>query len=489
MRESIKRLTTDSAVYGLGQALGRAVQLLLVPVLTRLLVPAEFGVAELIAGYLGTAVLVLVFGMDGALARLFYEEQDRPARIRMVSTSLLFRLLVAAVAVGLILLFSGPLSVALLHGEAYRKYLWVGAVTVPFTLLVMFCNDVLRVTLQPVKYITLNLIQTVLVTSLSILFVGNRFHLSTAGILYGRLAGDALAAVAGFVLIRKSLGFTFDPGTLRRMLAYGAPTVPAAIAFAVIAGLDRFVLQRTRTIEEVATYSVALRFYSVMTFAAAAFSLAYGPFAYSRAKSEEAPRLFARVLVSYIALASLGAMIVGLFAPEVLRLLVTRAYRPDAAALPALLLAFAAVALGAYTVASIGIGLALKTHLAAYGAWCGALIATVVHMLFTPRLGALGAASATLAGYAGVAVVTFVFAQRVHPLPYRGVFAVVLFMTALGLATAAQHWAPAGGAGVATRIAAVLVFVGVCVRARVWTEHGAVAPRSRAGQGGPANSA
>jgi hypothetical protein len=92
-----------------------------------------------------------------------------------------------------------------------------------------------------------------------------------------------------------------------------------------------------------------------------------------------------------------------------------------------LLLAFAAVALGAYTVASIGIGLALRTPLLAVGAWCGALVAAAAHVLLTPRLGPSGAAVATLAGYTAVAGLTFVLAQRVHPLPYRGGRAAGLF--------------------------------------------------------------
>src|SRR5437764_12191928 len=127
MREPLRRLTTDSAVYGLGQALGRTVQLLLAPVLTRLLVPAEFGIAELVAGYMSTAVLVLVFGMDGALARFFYEQPDRATRVRMVSTSLAFRLLVSSAAAALVIACAPPLAAALLHGAAYAKYLWIGA--------------------------------------------------------------------------------------------------------------------------------------------------------------------------------------------------------------------------------------------------------------------------------------------------------------------------------------------------------------------------
>ena len=69
MREAMKRLTGESLVYGLGQVGGRAVQLLLVPVLTRALSQGAFGVTELVVAYMQTAALVLVFGMDAALDR------------------------------------------------------------------------------------------------------------------------------------------------------------------------------------------------------------------------------------------------------------------------------------------------------------------------------------------------------------------------------------------------------------------------------------
>ena len=181
------------------------------------------------------------------------------------------------------------------------------------------------------------------------------------------------------------------------------------------------------------------------------------------------------MLVGYVAVACLGAMTVGLFAPEALRVLVARSYHPEAASIPALLLAFAAVALGAYTVTSIGIGLALKTPLLGIAAWAGALAAGLAHLAFTPRLGPPGAALATLAGYVSVACLTFALAQRVRPMPYRGGAALALFGLALGLAFAAQRFAPQGIAGVAVRAAAIVLYAAVCWRMRVWTERTAVA--------------
>ncbi|HEY3216979.1 MAG TPA: hypothetical protein VGK93_10855, partial [Candidatus Eisenbacteria bacterium] len=85
MREALKHLTGESLVYGLGQVSGRAVQLLLVPVLTRALARDVYGVADLVLAYSQFAVLVLVFGMDAALVRFFYQEPDRQARRRMVA--------------------------------------------------------------------------------------------------------------------------------------------------------------------------------------------------------------------------------------------------------------------------------------------------------------------------------------------------------------------------------------------------------------------
>ena len=301
--------------------------------------------------------------------------------------------------------------------DVYRKYLLLGAVTLPFTLVVLFANDLLRVTFQPWKFIALNLAQTVLTAGLSLWLVLAK-HMGVAGVLYGRLAGDAACALFALVLVRHTIAPRFSAATLRRMLGYGAPLVPVAIAYGAITSLDRYVLQRTRSLEDVAVYGVAIKFFALVTMAVSAFQLAYGPFAFARASSPDAGRLYARVLAAYVAAASLAAMLAGLFAPEALAVVVPPAYA--GAAGPAAFLAFAAVAQGAYYVVSVGIGLALKTPLLGWAAGGAAVVAAVANLLLAPRLGPLGAGIATTLGYVTSAVLTYVVAQRVHPVPFRG---------------------------------------------------------------------
>ncbi|HEU5324141.1 MAG TPA: lipopolysaccharide biosynthesis protein, partial [Methylomirabilota bacterium] len=452
MRDALKKLTGESLVYGLGQAGGRAVQLLLVPVLTRLLDPGAFGVVELVIAYSQTAVLMLVFGMDGALARFFYHEPDREARIRMASSSLAFRLAVSAAAALLLWAFADPLAAQLVSGEVYRKYIRIGAATLPFTLVVLFGNDVLRVTFQPWKFIVLNIAQTVLTGGLSLWLVWAH-GLGVAGVLYGRLFGDGACALLALVLSRHTLRPRFSREALGRMLAYGAPTVPAAFAYGLTASADRFVLQRWHSLEEVAIYAVAIKFFAAVTMGVSAFQLAYGPWAYAHAHRPEGPKLFARAFGGYLCVAALVALAAAAFAPEALMVLVPEPYRR--AAWPAAWLAFAAVAQGSYTVASVGIGIALRTPLLAWGAGAAAAVSIVGSLLLAPRLGATGAAVATLLAHGASAVVTYRIAQRVHPLPYRGGRLLAVFAVALALALAAQGWTKAGVSGVAMKVAAV----------------------------------
>ena len=477
MREALGRLRSDALIYGFGQALGRGVQFLLVPILTRLLAPAVYGVSDLVLAYSQFVVLVLVFGTDAALVRFFYGEPDRDARRRMISTSLAFRLALGVAASAILALAAGAIAHSFLGSDAYRKYVMLGAWTLPWSLIVLFGNDVLRVTFQPWKFILLNVTQAAVTGLLSWYLVAER-GLGVAGILYGKLVGDACAALLAVALIRLNLTPRFNPGALRRMLAFGAPLVPASLAYGVISAADRYALQHDRSLAEVGVYAVAVKFFSLVMLGVQAFSLAFFPFAHARAASPEAPRIYALVMARYLAVASLGALAAGLFAPEALAWLVPAAYRD--AARPALLLTFAAVAYGAYYIACLGVQLSLRTPLLIWTAIAGAAAAVAGNMTLTPRFGPIGAAAATLAGNLTLALTTYAISQRVHPLPYRGGRLALVFALAAGLSFFGQRLIAPGPFGVALKLGVLLVFLGACAGLGIWHEHGAVSNGARA---------
>jgi O-antigen/teichoic acid export membrane protein len=263
------------------------------------------------------------------------------------------------------------------------------------------------------------------------------------------------------------------------MLGFGLPLLPAAFAYGVVSSADRYFLQRTHGLEEVGVYAVAVKFFTVVMMSVTAFSLAFFPIAHARASSPDAPRLYARVLALYVAVASGVALAIGLFTPEVLSVLVQPAYR--AAAGPAALLVFAAVAYGAYHVACLGIQLSLRTHLIGLTAMGGAVAAVVANALLAARFGMMGSAAATLIGNGMLAVLTYVVAQSIHPIPYRGRRLLALFGLAVVLSVVTPRVAPPGPWMWAAKCAALVLYGLAAAGLQVVRERGAVTAAARVG--------
>jgi O-antigen/teichoic acid export membrane protein len=460
---TLLKLTKESVVYGLGQAVGRGLQMVLVPIFTHVFRPDEYGVIDLLALVTSIAAFLIVMGTDAALARFFYDAGDVEERKTLVSTLAAWRIGLAFTAAIVLWLAAPVLSNLILASPDYVKYVRISAWSLPFTVLVFFQNDVLRVTFQPWKFIVLNVLDTVAVAGLSILFVVT-LHRQVSGVLYARLAGDALAAAVGFVLIRHSLVPRFRGPVLKRMLIYGAPLIPAAVAFWAISYADRWVLVHFTNLSEVGVYAVAVKLGTLMMLVISAFQLAWGPFAYAHARDEHAGRLFARVLTIYTALAGGLALALGLGAPEGLAWIVPAAYQ--GAAIPGALLAFGVVAYGGYSIAGMGANLALRTEFQAWSALAAALVTIGLALTLVGPLGLTGVALATLMGFASSAILLYVFSQKVHYLPHRGLRALGLFLLAIA-GWAAGTWsstALAGrgqyGLGVGVRILLLTAYAG-----------------------------
>ena len=437
LREVLGRLTSESLVYGLGQAGGRLVQLLLVPILTRAFAPAEFGVVELATLVFAVSSLFVVSGMDAALARFFYEQPDRQARRALATTSAMHRVAMGVVLGGVLVLSAPWVATAVLGSPDYAKYVRIAGVTLPFSGLYLFANEALRVTFQPWKYIALNTLEMTLVGVLSIWFVVERGY-SVAGVLYARLIADAVAAGCGLVLLRHTLTWRASWSRLREMLRYGAPLIPVAIIYSVLTYADRQVLLHFSTLDAVGVYSVAAKLAAPVLLGVMAFQLAWGPMAFSQAENADVGRLYSWVLSLYTVGASWLALGVALLAPEILAVFVPEAYRGAARA--GGLLALGAVAHGAYYIAALGVNLEKKNGWLIVTTGVAAVVTIVLALLWVRSDGGAGVAGATLLGFLVSTISLYFVSQRLRPFPYRGARCLAVFLLAVALSGLPIHW-------------------------------------------------
>lgn len=438
MRAQLKSLTRNTLVYGLGQTLGRLVtKVALIPVLTRVFVPAQFGAWDLMTSLATVLQILFISGLDGALNRFLYEPQTDEERRRLVGTALLWRTGWSVAVCLPAALASGWLAGHLYGDATLGRYLRVALLGVPCTLTVMFVADFLRMSFRPWAFLAFTVSSSLVYAGLTIYLVAFR-RVGVTGALGAQLLTDAGFSVVGLLLIRSAVSARIRLSMLKELLMVALPFLPIGLSYWVIQFADRVFLQKFWGYHEVGLYGAAARVALIMSFGVQAFTLAWGPFAFSQTRADNVRSLFGRVFGLYMWAAATMGVLLSCFAREILGLGTTRAYVAGQGVAP--LLIFAALLNGTYYFFVIGITYVKRTALMAVVLVSTALLTLALNYAWAGPYGMYGVGAATLLGYAATTVALGMLSQRLFPCPYPILRTCLLLVLAGGVA--------AGGAAV-----------------------------------------
>ena len=308
MREHVRKLGGQTLLYGLGDGVSRLIALLLLPVFSRVLSPAEYGTLA-IAGLVGTlASIVLESGQRTAYFRLFYRDPSEEARRRLTGTVLVY-LIVAA---------GRPAAGVSLLAPRGRRALGLDRATPASSTSSSprrfrhrqrrtFCRLPCRATRWTVRPaggrpsgapLSLNLIAV----------VGLR-----AGVPGVRTANLVTSAVF-FVLClahhpRNHTG-SLDLRLLRELLAFGLPHIPANLAGWVLTLSDRLFLEKYAGLSQVGVYAIGYAIAGGVYMLMGWFNTAWAPYAMSLSARPDARVVYDRLLtygMTAFAFLALGA--------------------------------------------------------------------------------------------------------------------------------------------------------------------------------------
>jgi O-antigen/teichoic acid export membrane protein len=411
----LKRLGSQSAIYGLGGILSRLIAVFLVPLYTVYLGRVGFGKIETIIALVGVLVIVLRLGITSAFFRFYFDADTDEERTLVVRTSFWFTMGMATLGLALGLAFAGPLSSALELHDAWLVRagfvgLWAQMNYAQMTAL-------FRVEQRPVSYAIAS-VANVLITIGSTLALVIGAHKGAVGAVVGNFLGtlSVYAVLLGYR--RFQLGLQFDRRLLREMNRFGLPLVPAALALWAINFVDRLFIGQLKGQAEVGVYSLAVRVASVVVFLMTAFQLAWPAFAYSIRDDDEAKRTYAYVLTYLLFVTCWIALALGALAPWIVDVFDPK-NRFDRSAEAVPLLAFATAAYSGYSVLAIGIGRARQTQYNWIVAGIAAAVNIVLNVLLIPPLGMMGAAIATVVAYLALFVAMWLNSRRVYPVAYQ----------------------------------------------------------------------
>ncbi len=433
------KLFSDTVILAIGTFGSKLLVFLLMPLYTALLSPSQYGTAELITG---TANLIMPFACVGITSGIFRFAAEKGTDREGVFSS------------GMVLLGAGLGVTALLGAAAF----FIGAAwrtEILLVVLYVLAADVQAVCAQYVRAIdrtrlfaAQGILNTLLTVGFNILFL-MAFDLGVTGYVLSTVVGNLLTAA--FLVVRVRLWRVFrlsrvSGAAMRELFRFSLPMVPTTICWLITDLSDRYLVSWFCGEAVNGIYSAAYKIPTIVNLVSGIFMQAWQFSAVVQSTDgEECSRFYSQVFRGFLSVIFIGSGGLILLSPWLCRLLLNSAYREAWRYMPTLLCAAALESVVSF-LASVYMVRKKSMH-SFLTAMTGTVLNLLLNLLLIPREGrfggALGAAIATLIGYAAVWVLRSVDAPRLLRfrlyLP-RQIGSLALLLSAAAAMTAGEGW-------------------------------------------------
>jgi O-antigen/teichoic acid export membrane protein len=431
---SLSRVGRQTLIYGAGTLLSKAAAILMLPLYTHYLAPSGYGVLSLIQITLEIVSIFAGAVIVGGVFRFFFKAETEEDRQAVVWTALVI-LSISYGTAALATFVAAPRISASLFG-AFPDGAWLirisaGALAGEGLLLVPFAY--LRVRERSRLFVVMSLLKLGLQLVLNIVFL-IPLAMGVAAILLSTLISNLLFAMLLTWFMLRDIRFRLSWDATRSLLRFGVPLIGTTLAMFALHYGDRYFLQAVAGAATVGIYALAYQFgFAFLALANEPFLMVWEPLRFKVAEHPDHDRIYARCFIYLnLALVTLGTLL-ALFAYDLLRVVATPAFRSAADLVPIILTAYLFHAWTNFH--SVGALVTERTEMITLTNCVAAAAALFLYWLWIPRLGAMGAALATLVAFSLRWALLYVVSQRLWRVQYA--WREVLLLGGAGSATVA----------------------------------------------------
>jgi O-antigen/teichoic acid export membrane protein len=417
-------LVKSSAIYTFGSILRQVVSFLMLPIYTRHLTPADYGIVEMLT--VVTSVLALIAGTHIGMATIrFYHAASNEAEQKTVLSTATFTILLASGSVYLLFLLvmqtpAGGLIASSTLGDAHLiPLMLLFSLTIILQPIEEQMFTVIRLQNRPWRFIVLSMTKLVLQLTLNISFVVV-LDMKVRGVVYGSIIASGTFAVTSFIYLRIYSGWQFSPEVGRKIVRFIIPLMIGAFGTLFMSISDRYILQNLQDSTAVGLYALGARFADIlMVIGWWPFINVWQTYRFEISKSPDAKEQYRTVFAGislYLIWISLG---IAVLTDDVLQVLSVEAFWPAAHITPPLLVA--SLLNAAVGFCSFSFLVTDRTGYMAKGTWVSAIILVICYFTLVPPLGATGTAWSRVAAAGTQLAVVLYWSRNVYPmnLPWR----------------------------------------------------------------------
>lgn len=430
MIQYFKRIFHQTLIYGMGDMAVKMISFLLIPLYGRYLTPDAYGAYAIIYTFFTVLTLVLSLGFNSAIIKV-YHDQNAHSKTGVISTALYTLLFSGLPITGLLVIFSPAISSLFFKTTDYTLYFRIIFVTAFFDLFRLTGLTYLRVLNKSAQYAAINVITFFGLAILNILSVAV-LKQGILGILESQLLTTIITGLGLGLYIWTKTDRSFSRSHLKRLLDFGLPLVPSAVAGWSMNIMAIQFMHFYVDDYQVGLYHMCSKFGMIINmFLVRPFRTAWLPFAFSIQHDEKSKRVYSLTLTYFVLVASFVFLALSLFSYELVSFMATQKYIDGIIAIPFIAGAF--VFYGMYYIVDIGILLNGKTKYYTYVLLATAICQAAISFIMIPQFGMFGAALVTFFSYVILFWGTYKMAQKLYPLAYEWIRIGKIFITSLTL--------------------------------------------------------
>lgn len=414
----LKQWIKHFLVYGLGVVLMNFLPALMVPIYTHRIAPPEFGALELLNRSQEILMVFVSFGLRSALLTFYQMEKGDPQRQKSIySTALQFLLVVGLLTMLVGVLGASQLSQLLFGTGTYERAVILILAATYFEMLFQMAVLYLQSELRSVLYVTACSTRLVFAIALNLVLV-YWLRLGLIGILWATLIHTAVFALLLLIYILGKTGFLFDRRLLAGMLRFGLPLMPASAVGFFFNNGDRYFLNAYATRADVGIYGLGYKLGMLcMLLVLMPFGKIWSVSMVDISKQPNGRRELGRISTYLLAACIASTLGLSLCSPYLVRVLAPAPYWEAYRLVP---IVGAAYVLYSWTVImDASFYITKKTVYKPIILSVSSVVIAALYWYLIPRHGLLGAAWATLGGFAVFAALSLVFAQKVYRIEYE----------------------------------------------------------------------
>jgi len=418
MLSDIKKIFSQSVIYGIGTMAPKLAGLILIPLYTRNFSVGEFGVIGLMDSAAQILIGILGFALYQGFFRWYFDQQIIPYRKSLFFTLLIVHIGIAAISLAIILPFTNQISIWIFSHTGYDYVIKVMLIASMLQMVVTMPSTLLRVQEKSILYSTANIVQMIVIIIVSYVLIVH-VKQGVEAIFHAQFVGLIVYVLMMSKTIRENITFRMEWRMMYDLAQFCMPLVLSTIAVVLLNQADRFIIKSFGELGDVGLYTIGFRLSNTLNIIlVASISFAIQPMIFQKMDDPDNKRFYSKLMTYFVFVVMFFVLGMAFFGKEIVKLFARREeYYEAYKYIP--LLSLAILFNMIKDMAMIGLQITKKTSVMAIIIVIVSATGILFNFMLIPSFSNFGAAFARLAAAILFLLLVYHFAQKAYFIPYE----------------------------------------------------------------------